>query len=88
MCVLPLPDPQFGQVDAEEVAAALLKASHRRGGEASALRMAEEQLTAPAFGQVAMLCKVLIAESLNVWSPATQKSKAAGKVLNIVTKPR
>jgi len=31
-----------------------------RGGEASTPRMAEEQLTAPAFGQVAMSCKVLI----------------------------
>jgi len=49
-----------GQVDAEAVAAALLTASHLRGGEASAPRMAEEQLTAPAFGQVAMSCKVLI----------------------------
>jgi hypothetical protein len=42
------------------VAAALLTASHLRGGEASAPRMAEEQLTAPAFGQVVMSCKVLI----------------------------
>jgi hypothetical protein len=31
-----------------------------RGDEASAPRMAEEQLTAPAFGQAAMPCKVLI----------------------------
>jgi hypothetical protein len=51
---------RFGQIDAEAVAAAMLTASHLCGGEASAPRMAEEQLTAPAFGQAAMPCKVLI----------------------------